>query len=76
MILTAQEHDYITAAISHLPHVVASSLVNLVQKLDSSDEHMKSIAAGGFKDITRIASSSLICGSRFVWKTLITFPKY
>ena len=58
MILTAQEHDYITAAISHLPHVVASSLVNLVQKLDSSDEHMKSIAAGGFKDITRIASSS------------------
>lgn len=58
MIFTAQEHDYITAAISHLPHVVASSLVNLVQKLDSSDEHMKSIAAGGFKDITRIASSS------------------
>ena len=58
MILTWEEHDYITAAISHLPHVVASSLVNLVERLDSSEEHMKMIAAGGFKDITRIASSS------------------
>ena len=58
MILTWEEHDYITAAISHLPHVVASSLVNLVERLDSSEEHMTMIAAGGFKDITRIASSS------------------
>lgn len=58
MILTWEEHDYITAAVSHLPHVVASALVNLVEKLDSPSEHMKSIAAGGFKDITRIASSS------------------
>lgn len=58
MILTWEEHDYITAAVSHLPHVVAAALVNLVNKLDSPSEHMKSIAAGGFKDITRIASSS------------------
>lgn len=58
MILTHEEHDYITAAVSHLPHVVAASLVNLVKKLDSPQEHMKNIAAGGFKDITRIASSS------------------
>lgn len=58
MILTWEEHDYITAAISHLPHVVAASLVNLVEKLDYQEEHMKTIAAGGFKDITRIASSS------------------
>lgn len=58
LVLTHQEHDYITAGISHLPHIVAASLVNLVQKLDTEDEHMKMIAAGGFKDITRIASSS------------------
>lgn len=58
MILTHEEHDYITAAISHLPHIVASSLVGLVQHLDNEEEHMKMIAAGGFKDITRIASSS------------------
>lgn len=58
MILTWEEHDYITASISHLPHIVAASLVNVVQKLDSPQEYMKTIAAGGFKDITRIASSS------------------
>ena len=58
MILTWDEHDFITAAVSHLPHIVAASLVNVVKKLDSPLEHMKTIAAGGFKDITRIASSS------------------
>jgi prephenate dehydrogenase len=58
LILDAQEHDYITAAISHLPHVIAASLVNTVHDLDSSKEYMRHIAAGGFRDITRIASSS------------------
>lgn len=58
MILSYEEHDYITATISHLPHVIASTLVNLVGQLDNEEEHMKTIAAGGFKDITRIASSS------------------
>ncbi len=58
MILDPREHDFITAAISHLPHVIATSLVNTVHDLDSPDEHMKTIAAGGFRDITRIASSS------------------
>lgn len=58
IVLEYQQHDYIVAAISHLPHLIASSLVNLVKDLDDSQEHMKKIAAGGFKDITRIASSS------------------
>lgn len=56
--LTFQEHDRVVAAISHLPHIIASSLVNLVKHNDSPQEYMKTIAAGGFKDITRIASSS------------------
>lgn len=58
LILNAQKHDYITAAISHLPHIIAAELVNLVQDSDNAEGLMKLIAAGGFKDITRIASSS------------------
>lgn len=60
LILDYQKHDYITGAISHLPHVIASSLVNLVKDSDSEDGIMKMVAAGGFKDITRIASSSAV----------------
>lgn len=60
MVLTSEEHDFITAGVSHLPHIIASSLVNLVSMLDNDAEYMKTIAAGGFRDITRIASSSPI----------------
>ncbi len=60
LIMTCVQHDYITAAVSHLPHVIAASLVNLVRDSDSEDGLMKMIAAGGFKDITRIASSSAV----------------
>ena len=56
--LDYQEHDHITGTISHLPHIIASTLVNYVRDTDTKDELMKALAAGGFKDITRIASSS------------------
>lgn len=58
IVLDYHEHDRIVAAISHLPHLVASSLVNLVKDSDNENHMMKRLAAGGFKDITRIASSS------------------
>lgn len=58
MILDYDAHDAATAAISHLPHVIASALVNFVAQSDDEEQTMKTIAAGGFKDITRIASSS------------------
>lgn len=60
MVLDYESHDFITAAISHLPHILASSLVNLVQDIDNDERTMKTVAAGGFRDITRIASSSPI----------------
>lgn len=58
LILGYEEHDYATASISHLPHVIAATLVNLISSIDNDEETMKTIAAGGFRDITRIASSS------------------
>ena len=65
LVLDYREHDKVVAAISHLPHLVASSLVNLVKDADSPAGTMKRVAAGGFKDITRIASSSpvIVAGS-------------
>lgn len=58
VILDYREHDRITGTISHLPHLIAATLVNYVKDHDTEDELMKALAAGGFKDITRIASSS------------------
>ena len=58
VILDYRVHDQITGTISHLPHIIASTLVNFVKTHDTKDEMMKNLAAGGFKDITRIASSS------------------
>ena len=58
VIMNYEEHDYSVAGISHLPHIIASELVNLVKASDSDKGFMKLLAAGGFKDITRIASSS------------------
>ena len=51
-------HDYATAAVSHVPHVISASLVHLVENSDSPEGVLRTIAAGGFKDITRITGSS------------------
>jgi len=58
LVMTPERHDYITAAVSHVPHVISASLVNLVKDSDYEGGEMHMIAAGGFKDITRISSSS------------------
>ncbi|MCR5417360.1 MAG: prephenate dehydrogenase [Lachnospiraceae bacterium] len=58
IVMSPDKHDEVTAAISHLPHIVAAALVSLIRDMDDEDRTMKLIAAGGFKDITRIASSS------------------
>lgn len=58
IILEPTEHDEITAAISHVPHIIATQLVNLVQYAGPLEQKMRILAAGGFKDITRIASAS------------------
>ena len=56
--LNPETHDYIVASISHVPHIVAAALVNSVFKANGDDEKVNLLAAGGFKDITRIASAN------------------
>lgn len=58
VIISSDRHDLITAVISHVPHVVASSLVHMANDFESDDQLLLKLAAGGFKDITRIASSN------------------
>lgn len=58
IILTPEDHDRKVAAVSHLPHVVASALVNAVGSLEAREGGYFSLAAGGFRDSTRIAASN------------------
>ena len=58
IVMEAEDHDKILAAISHLPHVVAYSLVNTVDGVKDFEESIMKYSAGGFRDFTRIASSS------------------
>jgi len=54
--MSVQEHDTVLAATSHLPHVIAYSLVDTLAN-DAENENIFRYAAGGFRDFTRIASS-------------------
>lgn len=67
IVIDAKSHDAITATISHAPHIIAASMVNIVKELDTPEGHMHLLAAGGFKDITRIASSSPV-----MWQQICT----
>lgn len=49
-------HDEVLAATSHLPHMLAYTLVDMIARMNEHDEIFK-FSAGGFRDFTRIASS-------------------
>jgi prephenate dehydrogenase len=55
--MSVAHHDEVLAATSHLPHMLAFGLVDALARMRSNDEIFR-YAAGGFKDFTRIASSS------------------
>ncbi|WP_165172655.1 prephenate dehydrogenase/arogenate dehydrogenase family protein [Adlercreutzia sp. ZJ242] len=65
--LRREEHDRAVAIVSHVPHMVASSLVNLACRHADDSQALMRLAAGGFKDTTRIAAGSpkLWCGIAF-----------
>lgn len=58
IIMDADSHDYTAAAVSHVPHLSACALTQIVEKHETDDKYMHMLASGGFKDTTRIAASS------------------
>jgi len=55
--MPATQHDAIFATVSHLPHLLAYTLVDMIARRDNADT-LFSFAASGFRDFTRIAGSS------------------
>jgi len=64
--LEPERHDEIVGAISHLPHIIAVALVNQIHAYDDTDSLYSTLAAGGFRDITRIASSDPV-----IWRDIL-----
>ncbi|MDR0288325.1 MAG: prephenate dehydrogenase [Clostridiales bacterium] len=65
-VMDAGFHDAALARISHLPHVAAAALVNSALKSESNEKALSTLAAGGFKDVTRIAS-----GDPALWSDIL-----
>jgi prephenate dehydrogenase len=53
LVMSAGEHDAAVARVSHLPHVLAATLMRLAE----GDRATLSLAGGGFRDLTRIAAA-------------------
>ncbi|GIP37456.1 prephenate dehydrogenase [Paenibacillus sp. J31TS4] len=64
--MDAEQHDSIIGAISHLPHVIAVALVNQIAGYNEEDSFYQRLAAGGFRDFTRIAYSDPV-----VWRDIL-----
>ncbi len=67
VVLEAEEHDRMTSIVSHFPHLIASSLVGRLSAQQEEQPFIKKLAAGGFRDLTRIASADPI-----MWRDITT----
>jgi len=65
MVMEAKQHDRVVAAISHLPHMAASALVKTTAGLSEYRHELLALAAGGFRDTTRVAM-----GNPEMWKDI------
>jgi len=59
LLLDAARHDALVAAISHLPYLLAVTLVNAAESLSAGDGLLWSLAASGFRDTSRVAASNI-----------------
>ncbi len=66
VLMDAETHDRIAAAVSHLPQILAVTLMNYVADKNEKNPMVLKMAAGGFRDMTRIASSPYE-----IWKDII-----
>lgn len=57
LFLKPDVHDKIAATVSHIPHLLAVALVNFAKNMELQYPGTQSLAAGGFRDMTRIASA-------------------
>jgi len=67
LMMDAREHDRVAAAISHLPQLIAVSLMDSTALKNKRNPAFLQLAAGGFRDMTRIASSPF-----HVWKDILS----
>ncbi|OIJ14802.1 prephenate dehydrogenase [Anaerobacillus alkalilacustris] len=68
--MSPSQHDQIAGVISHFPHLIAASLVHQVAKIEKEQPLLSNFAAGGFRDITRIASASPV-----MWRDILIHNK-
>ena len=66
LVLDADRHDQIAATVSHLPQLLAVALMNYASERNRDDDAYLKLAAGGFRDMTRIASSPF-----HLWRDII-----
>ena len=58
LVLSPEDHDRLVAVVSHVPHLVAATLMNAASAGAEQDGALLRLAAGGFRDMTRVAAGS------------------
>jgi len=64
--VSAEDHDRLVAVASHVPHLLAGSLMNEASQVAEQDAVLLQLAAGGFRDMTRIAA-----GDPGIWPDIL-----
>jgi prephenate dehydrogenase len=64
--ISADDHDRLVAIASHVPHLLAGSLMNEASQVAEQDAVLLQLAAGGFRDMTRIAA-----GDPAIWPDIL-----